>query len=59
MNKGKQIRRDADWRYAIKVGMDLGYPGNVIEALKSEPDPNKRVRILAEARRAWNKKFYK
>lgn len=45
--------RDQDWRYDIKVGKELRYPKEVIEALKAEGNPRKRERILTNARRRY------
>lgn len=36
----------------VKVAKELRYPAEVIAALKAEKDPNKRTRILREARLA-------
>lgn len=42
--------RDKYWKADIKTAKELLYPDSVIEALKTEKDPNKRSLILRSAR---------
>lgn len=37
----------------VKIARQLGYSEKVIKLLKEEPDPNKRVRILHDARNGY------
>lgn len=43
------------WNEDIKAAKELFYPKEVIEALEREPNPIRRSRILASARRATTK----
>lgn len=40
----------AEWKHDIKIAKQLKYPDKVIEALDKESDPDKRQRILSDAR---------
>ena len=42
---------DRNWIEDIQIAKDLCYPAEAIRLLKMEPDPDKRSRILTNARR--------
>ena len=44
------IRRDKSWKHDIKIAKELLYSESVIKALELEKDPNRRKRILRDAR---------
>lgn len=44
---------DKNWREDVQIAKDLCYPAEVIRLLRAEPNPDKRSRILTNARRGF------
>lgn len=51
MSNYKYIPKPNDQREDIRAAKELYYPKYVIEMLEKEPDPDKRQRILHDARK--------
>lgn len=54
MWKRNKLKNDSI-RSDMKIAKELMYPKSVIDALKKEKDPNKRSRILTNARKEREK----
>lgn len=48
--EGKHIKKKNEKRSDIAIARQLLYPKSVIEALQHEPDPDRRKKILHDAR---------